>query len=57
MIHVRKSLVFDVEVTIQRDPSGLAQGFVELDLGSSPRLVGCNCSYLLPKQDGGTSQI
>ena len=22
-----------------------------------PRLVGCYCSYLLPKQDGGTFQI
>ena len=32
-------------------------GWVDLDLGSSPRLVGRYCSYLLPKQDGGTSQI
>ena len=31
-------------------------GWVDLDLGF-PRLVGCYCSYLLPKQDGGTSQI
>ena len=43
---------------VQRDPGGLAQGFVDLDLRSSPaRLVGRYCSYLLPKQDGGTSQI
>ena len=27
-------------------------GWVDLDLGSSP-----GCSYLLPRQDGGTSQI
>ena len=32
-------------------------GWVDLDLGSSPRLVGRYCSYLLPKQGGGTSQI
>ena len=31
-------------------------GWVDLDLGSSPA-VGRYCSYLLPKQDGGTSQI
>ena len=43
----------DVHV-VQRDTGGLAQGFVDLDLGSSPRLVGRYCSYLLPKQDGGT---
>ena len=24
--------------------------------GKFPRLIGCYCSYLLPKQDGGTSQ-
>ena len=33
-------------------------GWVDLDLGSSPALAGGSyCSYLLPKQDGGTSQI
>ena len=28
-----------------------------LRFGEFPRLVGRYCSYLLPKQDGGTSQI
>ena len=32
-------------------------GFVDLDLRSSPWLVGHYCSYLLPKQDGGIFQI
>ena len=34
-------------------------GWVDLDLafGEFPQLVGCYCSYLLPKQGGGTSQI
>ena len=32
-------------------------GWVDLDLGSSPRLVGRYCSYLLPRQAGGTPQI
>ena len=32
-------------------------GWVDSDLGGFPRLVGRYCSYLLPKQDGGTSQI
>ena len=33
-------------------------GWVDLDLGSSPRKVGRYCSYLLlPKQGGGTFQI
>ena len=27
-------------------------GWVDLDLGSSPWLVGCYCSYLLPRQGG-----
>ena len=31
-------------------------GWVDLDLGV-PLAVGRYCSYLLPKQDGGTSQI
>ena len=31
-------------------------GLVDLDLGS-PLLRGQNSSYLLPKQDGGTSQM
>ena len=26
----------DIALLLQRDPSGLAQGFVDLDLGSSP---------------------
>ena len=34
------------------------QGLEAEDLGSSlPWLVGCYCSYLLPKQAGGTPQI
>ena len=32
-------------------------GWVDLDLGEFPRLVGCHCSYLLPKQAGGMPQI
>ena len=32
-------------------------GWVDLDLGEFPRLVGSNCSYLLPKQGDGTCQI
>ena len=43
-----------VILSVQRDPSGLAQGFVDLNF---PRLVGRYCSYLLPNQDGGTTQI
>ena len=31
--------------------------WVDSDLGSSPRLVGRYCSYLLSKQDVGTFQI
>ena len=43
--------------SVQRDPGGLEQGFVDLDLGEFPRLVGRYCSYLLPQEDGGTFQI
>ena len=32
----------------------LATGLGWLRLGGFPRLVGCYCSYLLPKQGGGT---
>ena len=45
------------EVIDYRVTGGLRLGWVDLDLGSSPPLVGRYCSYLLPKQDGGTSQI
>ena len=34
-----------------------SRGFECEDLGSSPLLVGRYCSYLLPKQARGTSQI
>ena len=44
-------------IVLQGDSGGLRLGWVDLDLGSSPPLVGRYCSYLLPKQDGGTSQI
>ena len=37
--------------------SGHSLGFEDEDLGSSPWLVGRYCSYLLPKQAGGTPQI
>ena len=36
---------------LQGDPEGL--GLVDLILGF-PWLLGCFCSHLLPKQDGGT---
>ena len=56
MIHVRKSLVFDVEVTTAWSKwSGTR--FCWVRFGEFPRLVGRYCIYLLPKQDGGTSQI
>ena len=41
---------------IQSGASGEGLGWVDLS-GEFPRLVGRYCSYLLPKQDGGTSQI
>ena len=41
---------------LQGDSGGLRLGWVDLDLGSSPA-GGRYCSYLLPKQDGGTPQI
>ena len=31
--------------------------FCHQEVGEFPRLVGRYCSYLMPKQDGGTSQI
>ena len=31
--------------------------FCQQEFGEFPRLVGCYCSYLLPKQAGGTPQI
>ena len=43
---------------IQGDSGGLRLGWVDLDLGSSPGWWPLlYCSYLLPKQGGGTSQI
>ena len=41
---------------IQGGAGGLAVGWVDLDLGSS-RLVGRYCSYLQPKQAGGTPKF
>ena len=42
--------------SVQSGASGHSLGFEEEDLGSSPGLVGCYYSYLLPKQTGGTTQ-
>ena len=52
-------LIIILEITRFRCPfiQGEYLGWVDLYLGSSPRLVGHYCSYLLPKQDGGTAQI
>ena len=42
---------------VQSDTSGGEPGLGWLRFGEFSRLVGLYCSYLLPKQDGGTSQI
>ena len=42
---------------LQGVPCPRRPGLGWLRFGEFPRLVGCYCSYLLPKQDGGTSQI
>ena len=43
-----------ISFVVQGGASGRTVGWVDSELGSS---VGRYCSYLLPKQDGGTSQI
>ena len=44
-------------IKLQGDTGGRAPWLGWLRYGEFPRLFGCYCSYLLPKQDGGTSQI
>ena len=43
--------------TLQSGASDRSLGFEDEDLGSSPRLMGRDWSYLLPKQAEGTFQI
>ena len=46
-----------LDTVLQSGASCHSLGFEDEDLGSSPRVVGRYCSYLLPKQTGGTTQI
>ena len=45
-------IAFKKTTAIQRGASDRSLGFEDEDLGSSPRLVGRYCSFLLPKQAG-----
>ena len=47
----------DFNCKLQGDSGGLGVGLGWLRFEMFPRFVGSYCSYLLPKQDGGRSQI
>ena len=51
----RRDMTYDVTYTLLGVPSCVR--FCQQDFGEFPRLMGRYCSYLLPKQAGGTPQI
>ena len=56
MLHKMSRL--SVRLTVYRASHVLVDlGWVGYRFGEFPRMVGRYCSYLLPKQDGGTPQI